>query len=211
MRGKNLGKEKLEKAILMRGQGYSLPEISQTLDVARTTLFNHIKDAVILPKHFASWKAKRGGSKKRKLIKEKIAREEVRKTIGQLTSQDKLIVLSCLYWAEGSKKDFSLSNTDPQLVKLFINCLRDVFNIKNDQFKISTRIYEDINPEESIKFWSRITGVPLENFGVNVLEGKKRGKLKYGMARVRITKGGDYLKRIFATNQIIAKKIAPIA
>jgi restriction system protein len=38
---------------------------------------------------------------------------------------------------------------------------------------------------------------------VNVLRGKKKGKLKYGMCRVRILKGGDMLKYMRALNNRI--------
>ncbi len=92
---------------------------------------------------------------------------------------EKLLFLSALYWAEGSKKDFGLSNTDPELIKIFVEGLRKVFKIDNKRFRISIRIYEDLDSEKSLAFWSKITGVAKKDFvSVNTLRGKKNGKLQ---------------------------------
>jgi len=123
-----------------------------------------------------------------------------------------LLFLSALYWAEGSKKDFGLSNTDPGLIRVFVNCLRDLLRIDSKRFRVSIRLYEDLDKDKSLIFWSNVTGIPKENFiGFNILPGKKKGKLEYGMCRVRISKGGDLLKKINAINKVVLEKIAPIA
>ncbi|TSC80784.1 MAG: Uncharacterized protein G01um101429_93 [Parcubacteria group bacterium Gr01-1014_29] len=125
-----------------------------------------------------------------------------------LTRKDLALIATSLYWAEGSKKDFGLSNTDPDLIRLFLYTLRTTFGIQNSDLKISVRIYEDLNKKNCLKFWSEVTGIKLgKETSVNVLKGKKKGKLKYGMCRVRVKKGGLLLKEIFCIikrlNQLI--------
>lgn len=199
-----LTEEIKEKIKFLRQQGYSLPEISKELKVSRTSVLRYIKGVEILPEYLSKWAGKRGGSRKRRLLKESKAFEEGKKLVGRLTPREKFLILSALYWAEGSKKDFSLSNTDPNLVKVFVECTRDVFKLTNDQFYINVRLYEDLNKEKSLSFWSEVVKIPKQNLrGVNVLKGKKKGKLEYGMCRVRIAKGGDILKRIKGVNRAI--------
>lgn len=193
----------------LRSKGYSIPEISQGLDMPKTTVFKYVQNIAILPQFIKEWEIKRGGSKKRQLIKEEKAFFEAKKLIGKLSNKEKILFISALYWAEGNKKDFMLSNTDPDLIGVFINVLREVFDIEDDRFRISIRIYEDMNKQKCLNFWSKVVGIPKKSFqNVSILYGKKKGKLEYGMCRVRITKGGDLLKKIKAINKNFSKQLA---
>ena len=128
--------------------------------------------------------------------------------VGELSEKEKLLILTSLYWAEGSKNDFGISNTDPFLIKIFMSGLRELFGVKNEEIRVSIRIYEDINRDEALDFWSKIVNIPKEDFcSVNVLKGKKNGKLKYGMCRIR--KGGDLLKLVKAINSIVSERMSP--
>ena len=193
----------------LRSRGYSVPEISNELNIPKTTVFKYVRDIKILPEYKDAWLGKRGGSKKKKLKLIKEATDEAIKFILNPTQRDKILFLSALYWAEGNKKDFILSNTDPNLIKVFITALRQVFKVDDERLRISIRIYEDMDKEECLDFWSNIVKIPKEKFlNVNILYGKKQGKLKYGMCRVRVAKGGDLLKKVNAINKIFATSIA---
>lgn len=203
---KRLTKDEIGKIKQLRSRGYSLPEISRELSIAKTTVFVYLKDVEILPEFKAQWLGKRGGSKKRQLAKEAQALKYVKEQIKNVSYKEKLLFISALYWAEGSKKDCGLSNTDPNLIKVYINGLREVFKIEDDRFRISIRIYEDLNKDKCLNFWSNVVNIPKEKFvNVNVLKGKKFGKLKYGMCRIRVSKGGDILKRLIAVNKVISE------
>ena len=204
-----LDNDKVLKIKNLRSLGYSLPEISRELEVPKTTVFRYIKDVQILPEFIKLWEAKRAGSRYRKILKEKQAFLDGRKVVKNLSSKEKMLFACALYWGEGSKKDFGLSNTDPELIKSFINILRNVFNIQNDRLRISIRIYEDLDRDRCLNFWSRIVDIEKEKFiNVDVLHGKKKGKLEYGMCRVRVLKGGDLLKQIKGINKAFALAIA---
>lgn len=115
--------------------------------------------------------------------------------------------MSALYWGEGNKKDFNLINSDPDLIKVFVKGLKDLFGIPANKLKISIRIYEDLDKIKCLNFWSGITKVPVHKFvSVNVLKGKKKGKLNNGMCRVRVEKGGNLLKYMLAIRDEVIRK-----
>jgi len=209
MRGKKVTSDILDKMIKLRSQGYSVPEISQLVNTSKTTVLRYVQDVKILPKYIENWAGKRGGSKKKKLLQERLAFENGKKLVDILNNKEKKLFLAALYWAEGSKKDFGLSNTDPELIRLFITGLRDVFAITDDRLRISVRIYEDLDRKKCLNFWSMIVGIKKEKFvNVNVLSGKKKGKLLYGMCRVRVTKGAPLLKEIVGINKAMVANLS---
>lgn len=209
MAGKRLTEKQISNIKKLRKRGYSLPEISDSLTIPKTTVFGHIQDVQIDSRYLTEWLVKRGGSRKIKLQKEKKAMKEGDKLVKKLSKKEKMLFISALYWAEGSKNDFSLSNTDPYLIKVFVEGMKEVFGVKTQEFRLNVRIYEDLDKEKCIAFWSQITNIPKEQFvSVNVLKGKKIGKLEYGMVRIRITKGGDLLKKIVGINKAVYNKIS---
>lgn len=201
--------ETIERIKFLRSRGYSLPEISREVRVSKNSVLRYIKNVQILPEYLSEWAGKRGGSRKIRLLKEAKAFEDGKKFVGSLSKREKMLFLAALYWAEGTKLDFSLSNTDPNLVKVFVECMREVFELKNDQFYINVRLYEDLDRDKSLSFWSEVVKIPKENLkGVNILLGKKKGKLEYGMCRVRIAKGGDLLKKIKGINRAVFESMS---
>lgn len=207
--GKKLQIKTVNKIQNLRKKGFSIPEISFRLNLPKTTVFNYAKRVQMLPEVLEEWKAKRGGGRRIRLLKEEHALAEAEKIVKQLSKRDKLLFISALYWAEGNKKDFMLSNTDPNLIKVFINGLREIFRIENNRLRVSIRIYEDMDKEKCLDFWANVVGLPKESFqNVYILKGKKQGKLEFGMCRIRVTKGGDLLKQLVAINKSLANKVA---
>lgn len=139
----------------------------------------------------------------------RIAHEKAKRLIRSLTERDKILIAVALYWAEGTKREFNFINTDPEMIHLFINVLRDVYHIKNEDFKITLRIYEDLDRDSCLNYWSEIIGIKLDErkTTINVLSGFKNGKLKYGMCRVRVKKGGLLHKEFFS----IIKRISNLS
>ena len=201
---KHLSPEKVERIKLLRSQGHSLSEISREIGIGQSTACRYVQGIKILPKFRKIWLKKRNGSTKRKEKAENLAIYKAGLIVRKLSDKEKLLILSSLYWAEGAKVDFNLTNTDPDLVKIFIKSLKDVIGISDDRLRLNIRIYEDMDSETCVKFWLNLTGLTRDNLSsVNVLIGKKLGKLKYGMCRVRVTKGGDVLKYLVAVRQRI--------
>jgi hypothetical protein len=209
MNGKKVAPEIIDKIRSLRSKGYSLPEISIAVETPKTTVLRYIKDVQILPEYIANWAGKRGGSKKKKLLQERQAFENGKDLVGIPSEKEQMLFLAALYWAEGSKGGFGLSNTDPELIRLFVNGLRNIFHISDERLRISIRIYEDLDREDCLNFWSSIVGIEKDKFvSVNVLSGKKKGKLLYGMCRVRVTKGALLLKKIIGINKAMVSSLS---
>ena len=190
----------------LRSQGWSLPELAKKFKIGHGTAWRHIQGVEILPEYKNIWLYKKKGSIKRKLEAEKEASKKATKTIKNLSKKEKELVLTCLYWGEGGKADFNLTNTDPNLIRIFIKGLQELYNVPLSKIKVNLRLYEDLDKESCINYWSTFAGIPKKNIlNINVLQGKKAGKLKYGMCRVRIEKGGNMLKYLSALRKRITQ------
>ncbi|MEK7551747.1 MAG: hypothetical protein AAB532_04080 [Patescibacteria group bacterium] len=206
-----LSKDQILKIKKMRSNGNSIPEISNKLQIPRTTVFYHSVGVKILPEFIDLWKSKRAGSRYRKIIQEKSAIEDAKIFVKKLSDKERILFASALYWGEGNKKDFIISNSDPDLINLFLKILINNFQITKERISVSIRIFEDMDKDKCLDFWSKVVDIPKENFlNVYILKGKKKGKLEYGMCRVRVSKGGSLLKRIKAINKMVFQAIASI-
>ncbi len=193
-----LSVDEISQIVQLRQTGHTLSEIRSVVKRGYGTVFKYMKDVPILSEHKKFWESKRGGSKYRSIKEWQEAKEKVKNLISPLGKRERLIILACLYWGEGNKTELSLINSDPSLIKLFVNCLRDIGVVKN-QLKVTIRIYNGINKKKAMKFWANIVGIfPSEISNVNVLFGKKKGKLEYGMCRVRVQKSRLYFKLIMS-------------
>jgi hypothetical protein len=61
-----------------------------------------------------------------------------------------------LYWGEGNKKNknsIRISNTDPMLIKKFIEFLVKILGVDKSKIKFSLQIFSDINPNQAKRYW----------------------------------------------------------
>ena len=204
---KKISPEIVRSIQLLRSKGWTVPELSKKFSIGKATASRYIRKVKILPEFEDIWLSKRNGSAKRKERAVKKAARDANKLINNLSDKERILVLSSLYWAEGAKVDSNLTNTDPELIRVFVKGVKRILGIRNDRLRLNIRIYEDMDKEKCIKYWLNVTGLKMENVSsVNVLIGNKIGKLKYGMCRVRVKRGGDMLKYLIAVrNQIISK------
>jgi hypothetical protein len=196
-------REEITRIIYLRKTGHSIPEICKITQKGNSTVFKYIQKVSVSPKYRSLLKSKQGGSINRSKNEWINAVIRAKKLIGNLEQRDKLLILACLYWGEGNKTELNLNNSDPALIKVFVDCLH-LIGIEKSDLRITIRIYEDINREEAIKFWANLLKIHKNRIlGVNILKGKKIGKLKYGMCRVRVSKGGTYFKLMMSMIDLI--------
>ncbi len=205
MRGRKIEQETINQIRTLRKRGNTMSEIKRATSKSNAVISKYIKNVQISPKYLKIWKSKQGGSKMRSEKEWVGARNKASALIDNINDKEKLLILSSLYWGEGAKNDFSLLNTDPNLIKVFINCLEEL-GVAKDRLKITIRIYEDIDRKKAVSYWAEIIGISKKQISnVNILKGKKAGKLKYGMCRIRIKKGGQCLKLIKSIIELIIK------
>lgn len=196
----------IKKVQSLRKKGWSFNEIKKETYLCSGSVYRYASKIEILQEYKQIWKSKQGGSVLRKRKAEEDATSKAIAEVSSLSNKERMIFLSALYWGEGGKGDFNLTNTDSELMKVFVKGLREIFGIKTDDFRVSIRTYEDLDKDKCLTFWSKITGVPKEKFvNVDVLRGKKEGKLAYGMCRLRIRRGGNMLKYLTALRKQVAR------
>jgi hypothetical protein len=73
-----------------------------------------------------------------------------------------------LYWAEGCKSDkntrVDFANSNPEMIRVFINFLRTSFSIDESKLRIYLYCYANQDAHELIEYWSNICSVPVNQF-----------------------------------------------
>lgn len=95
-----------------------------------------------------------------------------------------------LYWGEGTRSNkFSvrLGNTDPELVKKFIEFLVKTCNVRKEKMRFGLQIFSDMPPEEALMFWQHALDMPRHQFFPKTIVtparsiGTYRQKTKHGV------------------------------
>ena len=209
MRGKPVTAREITEIIRLRKTGHSLNEIRRIVKRGNAVVWEHVKNVQVLPEFQQLLKDKQGASKRRARIAWEEAENKIQKISFDFNKQTRMLIATSLYWAEGTKdNELTLTNSDPALVKTFVRCLED-FGVPRKRLKISIRIYEDLNREKCLNFWADLIGITKNDIvGVDVLVGKKVGKLEYGMCRVRVTKGAPYFKMLKRSIELIKTRLS---
>lgn len=72
-----------------------------------------------------------------------------------------------LYWGEGTKANkysIRLGNTDPELIKIFIQFLVKLYGVDKNHLRFGLQIFSDLNPEASLSFWMSELQVSRDQF-----------------------------------------------
>jgi hypothetical protein len=98
-----------------------------------------------------------------------------------------------LYWGEGNKKNENsvrLANTDPLLIKKFIEFLTKILGVNKKNLKFSLQVFSDVNPQAAKNYWIKYLKIKRSQFcgkTTIILSGKigtYKKKNKYGVATV---------------------------
>ncbi len=104
-----------------------------------------------------------------------------------------------LYWAEGDKgrNQVRLSNSDPELLRLFVSFLRTYFDLGDHEIRLTCHLFADhIEKQRDIeRFWLDLLGLPEANLLKSVVnvysrhsKRKRLNMLPYGTARVVVNR-----------------------
>ncbi|TAN33573.1 hypothetical protein EPN28_02045 [Patescibacteria group bacterium] len=202
-------KLKKQQAILLRRQGKSYNEIRKILDLpSKGTLSVWFKDMALSPEAKKRLARNVNLARKRGLFRfnrertklcqaeNKRLRKEAQKVIRKLTPRELLLTCVALYWGEGYKSHnqpkLSLTNTEPELIALFMRFIREILRIPDERIRTHIHIHPNVNIQRAIKFWSQVTRLPMENFRVIMAASRaslgKRpvNSLPYGTLDVRV-------------------------
>ncbi len=169
-----------EKAVKLRTEReLSYSEIKKRLGVSKSTLSYWLKDFPLSEEKIVQ--LKRLGWKKGEASRErfrntmagkrkKLDLEAYKKWCREIKSLDDshlLIAGLMLYWAEGDKRNatrIGLANTDIDVIEIFVRWVEKFFGVLREQIKIQLHLYEGMNLESEMRFWSKGLGIDREQF-----------------------------------------------
>ena len=209
--------EKIELARDLRSRGLTLSEVHMRLvdifgKTSRSRTWQYVQDTPIRPEHQARWKERAGSALFRSKQEEDRALRHAQQLIKTtpLSLREHLLMAAMLYWGEGTKREFSVTNTDARLLRIFIDALVNTLDIPRMRFTFALRLYEDLEQAAAVAYWCESLGfMPKQLTTISVLSGKKHGKLKYGMCRIRLIRGAPQLKLLKAIVQVLCETLRP--
>ncbi len=97
-----------------------------------------------------------------------------------------------LYWGEGTKSNklsVRLGNTDPRLIKKFIEFLKDIYGIDTKKLHFGLQIFSDMSPHKTLSFWQNHLKARKSQFQKIIVTrarsiGTYRQKTKHGVLTV---------------------------
>ncbi len=212
-------KEK-EAAVILRKRGFSYSEILGQIPVAKSTLSLWLRSVGLAEKQKQRLTEKRlaaalrGSNKKRerRIAITKEIKTKARNEIKNLSNRELWLIGIALYWAEGTKQKehnisqkVKFSNSDPKMIKIFLNWLRKICNISNQDinFRISIHETERKRLGEIKKYWSRVTKFPLNMFQeidwkrhkINTKR-KNIGEKYFGLVNIYVKKSTNFNRKI---------------
>lgn len=191
-----------EKARQLRRRGLSYSEIKMRLKTSKSSISLWCRDIILGEKQkkrllvrahnmiMGKLGSKANHDKREKEIFEirKMAKEEIKK----LGLESLKIAGTILYWAEGNKnKSAAVSNSDPRMIELFLIWLKKIFDISPNRLKAHLHIHYGNDDKKIKRYWSRLTGIPLKNFGKSFIKprgtGHRTNILPNGIIKVRVS------------------------
>ena len=192
-----------------RKNGLSILDLMKKYEMPKTSVWHHIKLIRLSAKKASILRSRQGAGFRRRVEAEDMAREEAKVlTRGIDFNKAFLLVVSALYWAEGHKKAFTFTNTDPRMLKIFLTGMKKTFQVRLGEWSLLIRITKDNDAERVVHYWRRITQIPQSNIKVNVDIVQNKSKATNGICRLTLRKGGYRLKLMNAIIQIIVEKFA---
>ena len=208
------------KAVNLRLKGLSYQEIKSRISVSKSTLSLWLREIHLTPdqKHKLldrTAKARSMGSKALKRYRLERTRKIKNKARGEvkyISKRDLWLIGTTLYWAEGHKQKVhnpsqrvSFSNSDPQMLKIFLRWLRECLYVSDDKLTPDIYIHETYQKKNKdlIKYWSVVTGFEEAVFTHIYIKKNKvhsyrknRGKDYHGVLRIAVRKSANLNRRI---------------
>lgn len=166
-----------KEAEKLRRKGHSYNEIHEKMGIAKGTLSRWFKDLKLSDKamerlesriqkgQIIAGQTKRRQTKKRNKRERKQANDFIDSL--NISSDLNLLLCSLIYICEGESSPnnrVGFSNSDPKLVKTFLNLFRKSFDIKEEKFRVMLHLHDYHNKKEQKKFWSDVTNIPSDQF-----------------------------------------------
>ncbi len=205
--------EEIEKAIeLRKSQGYSFAHLQRVTGIPATTIRNWCVDEYIGTR----WDTLlRSNERKRQELR--VSEIATLDTIKNIEVENAKILAAIIYGCEGSKypatNKLELTNSDPNLLKVFIKLLRKSFILDEAKLRVHLQIH-DIHDFKSVKsFWSDLLDIPKKQFikpTITKVRGGKHRRIYHGTCSIRYHDYRLQLK-VIGIYEALLKKLGEVA
>lgn len=157
----------------LRKSGHSVNEIVNLLNVSKGSVsiwvrdikLNEIQRDRLKEKHLKSIQYGDDSSVRRKNLNLRKQYQDEGKSLAKKYINESLFIMGCsLYWAEGNKSRnmMGFSNSDPNMLKLFMRFLMTYFNANKEDFKVNLHTHKDNGKpiNEIMKYWMEVLDLP---------------------------------------------------
>ncbi len=217
--------EKRDVAQALRRLGFSYREIGQIIPVCKGTLSAWCRDL-----SFTVAEAKMLAGRQARLISQRqIGRTRRYRTVDsaserrsaarieavELNKEPLWVAGTTAYWAEGGKSSrrLTFANSDPNMIRLFIEWSRRYLDLTTDRFTIGLHLHSGQDESERRTFWSAVTGLPDDQFRKTFVKdegtGHRKNVLYNGTAQIRVTKSAALLDRVLGWIDGLCDAYAP--
>jgi hypothetical protein len=187
-----------DRATTLRKEGWSYRRLIEELGIPRATLSDwfgdkkwsqKVKDTLVREnlktsrEHMVRLDKIRGENLKLMYVK---AREDARGDFEKLKHHPLFVAGVMIYWGEGdkvSKHGFRVTNSDPLLLKIFLEFLRKVCLNDEERIRAWVLIYPDLDADVCENYWSKQLGLSRKNFTKSIMiKGRHKTKrVNYGI------------------------------
>jgi transposase-like protein len=164
------------QAIELRKQGASVSEIANQLKVAKSSVSVWVRNVPltdkaekILLKKITAGQLAGGRSRHNAVLSAEHA--YLKSTKAEFSSLNLnrnhyKLLCSLIYWCEGAKNTnpVAFTNSDPELVALFLFLFRNTFDCIESKFRVCVHLHSYHDQATQIAFWSQVTNIPVAQF-----------------------------------------------
>jgi len=188
------------KAIELRKQGLTYPEIQDRIHVSKASLSYWLRDIPYVPTELTKSRRKIASIRTGQMLHNRKLRRVIqimvkaKKEISSINNRQLKLLGVMAYWAEGSKTQDNLvqfTNSDPKIIKFVLKWLKESCGVSPNKLHFHLHAHPDVNEEKSEKYWSKITNIPLSQFHkttakISGSSGRRYNKLENGVATITV-------------------------
>jgi hypothetical protein len=193
-----------QQAVDLRKDGWSYNIIAEQLKVAKSSLSGWLAEIPYQPNEEVQKRIKTGplksgiNSHNQKLASIQKTKSRAALELGKFTKRDLWMIGIGLYISEGTKtfENVRVINSDPNVILLALFWFKNICKVPIKNFSLAVHLYPDTSINETINFWSKITGIPSSQFSKCQIDKrlnksqKKERILPYGTAHLSIKSCG---------------------
>lgn len=212
-------KERARAREMRQREGCSIKDIARRLQVSTSSVSLWVRDIELTPEQHEALMGE-NALYERQVKGRTVAAARRRAERNQAQARgrelarraESLHVAGCmLYWAEGSKSrnQVQFSNSDPDMVRLFVTFLRTYFDVADESIRISCYLYADhVDHQREIEqFWLDTLALQRSSLCKSIVnvysvasKRKRRNTLPYGTCRLTVSRT-NILQSIYGSIQ----------